>query len=310
MSLRNYILIAGLTLFLVWYASNWAYKTLYLAPRQQLSAEIQKLSDEIATRKNNREIMDQFNKQNGMLYYRTLPQSPNAALSQYSYWLLELLLYCELDDNHVNYSQPVGIPSLRQPGAIVGANYQFTIQCTGSLSQLSYFLFEFYHAPFLHRIASLTLKPVEGDAEKLVFYLTINALTLNTSPYPSPLGDQLPTGFIPRLASNDLTTYQVIAGRNLLQTAKGGIDQADYTFLTGIVGLGNQTEVWFSVRTNDTTVKKKLGDQIQFGSFSGKIVEIFARDIVLDREGTRWLLSSGESLNQAFALPPETAVDF
>ena len=307
MPARNYILIAGLTLFLIGYTAHWAYNTLYLSPREQLKSETKKFTDAIATGQNSLNAMNQFNEQCGQFYYRTLPQSPNAAQSQYAFWLLELLLYSGFEQRDVNHTSPVGIPSLRQPGRFVGANYQFTVQCTGSLSQLSYFLFEFYHAPFLHRLTSLTLVPVEGNTEQLTFHLTINALALNTLPDPPPLGDQMPTGYIPRLAVSDLASYQVIAGRDLLQTAKGGLDQADYTFLSAIVVLGDRTEVWFSVRTNDSTVKKTLDDPIQFGSFSGKIVEILGKDIVLEREGQRWLLTSGESLNQAFALPPETA---
>jgi len=309
MSVRNYILLAGLTLFLIGYAIHWAYHTLYRTPREQLTSEIKKLTDGIAAGKNSLAAMNQFNEQSALFYYRTLPPTPNTAQSEYAYWLLELLQESGFEkNNHVNHTPHVGIPSLRQPGNFVGANYQFTVQCTGSLEQLSYFLFEFYHAPFLHRLTSMTLVPIEGNTEQLTFHLTIDALALNTHPYPPPLGVQMPTGYIPRLASSDFATYQVIAGRNLLQTAKGGLDQADYTFLTGIVVLSDRTEVWFSVRTNDSTVKKRLGDPIQFGSFSGKIVEILGDDIVLEREGQRWLLASGESLNQAFALPPETAI--
>jgi hypothetical protein len=137
--------------------------------------------------------------------------------------------------------------------------------------------------------------------------MTINVLALNTYPYPPPLGNQLPTGIVPRSAFNDLAMYQVIAERNLLQTARGGIDQADFTFLTAIFEINNQKKVWFSVRTDDSRIEAKLGDLIRSGSFSGRLVEILDYDIVLDRNGERWLLTAGESLNQAFALPPETA---
>ena len=296
---RNSILIVGLALFLVWYVSAWAYQTLYLEPRKELGDKINELSSQIVTRRNSLNAMTQFNTQNAGFYWRTLPSSRNEAQSQYSFWLLELLLYSGFENNHVNPSAPVQVPS--------GASFQFNVQCTGTLAQISYFLFEFYHAPFLHRLTTMTLAPAEGNPEQLTFSMVINALALNTYPYQPPLGNQMPTGYISRLAFSEFAMYQVIANRNLLQTAKGGIDLADYTFLSAILDRNNQTEVWFSVRTNDSTIKAKLGDLIQSGSFSGRLVEILDQDIVLDRNGERWLLANGESLNQAFALPPETA---
>ena len=295
---RNFILIVGLALFLVWYVSDWAYRSLYLAPRKQLGDEIKKLADEIKAGRNDCDTKTQFNAYYQGYYARSLPASRNDA-QQYSLWLLELLLYTgfEIENTHVNpSSSPVLIP--------FGASYQFNVQCTGSFSQLSYFLFEFYYAPFLHRITSMTLSPTEGNTEQLTFVMAINVLALDTRPYQPT--NQMPTGYISRLASNDLATYKVIANRNLLQTAKGGIDRADYTFLTGMPEFGNQKEVWFSVRTDDSVIKKKLGEPIQSGSFSGRLVEILDHDIVLERNGERWLLTTGESLNQAFALPPET----
>jgi hypothetical protein len=307
MTLRNLILIIGLSLFLLWYVAFWAYQTQYLAPRKKLGDEITKLSQAIDGGKQNIAAMTQFCSQNIGYYYRSLPRVPNDARSQYGFWLLELLQYSGFEKNSVNDALPTQILS--------GANYQFTIQCTGTLSQLSYFLFEFYYAPFLHRITTLTLTPIEGNIEKLTFSLTVNALALRprdvNDPYPAM--NQLPIGiagleYISRLASNDLTTYNVIADRNLLQTAKGGVDRADYTFLTAILQQGDQTEVWFSVRTDDSLIKAKLGDSINSGSFTGKIVEILDQDIVLERkDGSRWLLTTSDSLHDAFALPPETA---
>jgi hypothetical protein len=303
MTFRNIILIIGLSLFLIWYIASWAYQSQYLAPRKKLGDEIAKFTQAVDGGKQNVANMRLFWEQNAGYYYRSLPPAPNDARSQYGFWLLELLQYSGFENNSVQDAQPTPV--------ILGAHYQFTIRCTGSLSQLSYFLFEFYYAPFLHRITSLTLTPTEGNTEKLTFSLTVHALALNSRYKPLQIPSQFPHGFfIPRLdPKNSLATYQVISDRNLLQTAKGGVDRADYTFLTAILQLGDQTEVWFSVRTDDSRITAKLGDSIDSGSFSGRIVEILEQDIVLERrDGSRWLLASGESLLEAFALPPETAV--
>ena len=297
MTLRNLILIAGLALFLIGYVGYWAYKFQYLEPRKELGDEIAKLSGEIDRGKENYNMMVQSWNQNKGFYYRSLPRTPNDA-RLYFFWLLELLQYSGLDNSRVGDGSHSRVPS--------GWDYRFTVQCTGSLSQLSDFLFEFYHAPFLHRISSMTLTPTEGNREKLTFDMTINALALQPrdlkDPYPSP--NQLPAGFIiPRLMFNDPAVYNVISERNIMQTAKGGVDRADYTVLTSIL---NQEEVWFWVQTDDSRIAAKLGDSIHSGSFSGRVVEILDQDIVLDRNGALWLLTAGESLNEAFALPPET----
>ena len=299
---RNFILIVGLALFLMWYVSDWAYQSLYLAPRKQLGSKITELSQQIEWGKADLNAKQQFNAQCLIFYYRTLPASANDARSQYTFWLLELLQYSGFENPGVDPRPHTLVPA--------GANYQFNIQCTGSLSQFSYFLFEFYYAPFLHRITSMTLTPVEGNAEQLRFSMSVNALALRLNPRTHPPRNEIPNGIIPRLMSNDLTTYQVIANRNLLQTAKGGIDRADYTVLSSVLHGSDPkeawSEVWFYVQTDESTVKKRLGETFQFGSFSGKVVEILDEDVVLERNGERWLLGLGEKLNKAFALPPET----
>jgi len=304
MTPRNLILIVCLTLFLVGYVSYWAYGTLYSKPRQRLGGEIAKLSGEAAEWKKNSEAMTQFYTQNRGYFFRSLPRNPNDARFLYSLWLWELLQYSGLEGNHVNYQSSIRLP--------LGADCRFSIQCTGSLTQLSSFLFEFYYAPFLHRIVSATLAPMEGNAEQLTFSMTVSALQLTQyQPQdPYPMMNQLPRGWnIPRLATNDPNVYQVIADRNLLRTAKGGIDRADYAVFTWIRGAGDQQEVVFTIRTDESTVVAKLGDSFQIGSFSGKLVEILDQDIVLERGGgARWLLTAGESLGEAFALPPEAAL--
>jgi len=299
MTPRNLILIVCLTLFLVGYVSYWAYNTLYFEPRQRLGEEIAKLSGEIKVGNERLAAMTQFSTQNRAYYFRSLPRIQNDALSLYSFWLLELLQHSGLEDNHVNNHPPSRLS--------FGADYRFSIHCTGSLSQLSLFLFEFYNALYLHRIVSLTLTPMENNAERLTLTMTVSALQLYQYQQhdPYPLWNQLPSGWtIPRLATNDFFgVYQVIAARNLLQTARGGIDRADYAVLTWIRKADE--EVVFTIRTEESSIVVKLGDSIHIGSFSGKVVEILDHDVVLERGGERWLLTTGESLGEAFALPPE-----
>jgi hypothetical protein len=250
-------------------------------------------------RKKNTEFMTQAISQNQVYYFRSLPRIPNEAGPRYSLWLFELLKYCAIDQSEVNDSNPTR--------TLFGLNYRFTIRGVCSFDQLSRFLFEFYYAPFLHRVTAMSVVPVDGNEGRITCSLTIDVLALRPpnlqAAYPSK--DQLPTGYISRLKSNNLTTYQVIADRNLLQAAKGGVDRADYTYLTAINSVDNQPEIWLTVRTEDSIVKAKQGDSVHIGSFRAEVVEIFAQDVLFESKGMRWLVTLGDCLNQAFSLPPE-----
>jgi hypothetical protein len=298
-NIRNVLMLGLLAFFFAWYGFSWAYQSLYREPRQRLGGEIDKLKKEIEHGKNNADLMFQAVGQNQIYYFRSLPQIPNEASSQYSLWLFELLKHCDIEKSEVNDSNPTR--------TMFGLNYRFTVRGVCSFDQLSRFLFEFYYAPFLHRITVMSVIPVEGSEERITCSLTIDVLALRPpnpqAAYPSK--NQLPTGYIPRLKSNDLTIYRVIADRNLLQAAKGGVDRADYTYLTAINAVDDQPEIWLTVRTDDSIVKAKQGDLIRIGSFRAEIVEISEQDVVFEREGMRWLVTLGDCLNQAFALPPE-----
>ena len=300
MTLRNLILIVIILLFLVGYAGYWAYTEQYRNPQNEITTEMATLTGQIETWEGNAATMRNYRDQHVWLFHRTLPLAP-ADAGQYAFWLHELLQLSGFENNDVR-----NFPSASAP---MGADYRFHVQSVGTLEQLSYFLIQFYNEPFLHRITSMTLSPVEGNEEQLTFTMIINALALRLNPFPPT--NQLPTirrlGWnMQRLQSNDPAFYQIISDRNLLRTARGGIDDADFTFLTGLPGVGRQREAWFTVRTTDSVIRARLGDTIRSGSFVGRIVEMYDQDIVLDRGGTRWLLTTGERLSDAFALPPET----
>jgi hypothetical protein len=298
-NIRHVIMVGLLASFFAWYGFSWAYESLYREPRQRLGGEIDKLKKEIDNGKRNADFMFQAIGQNQIYYFRSLPRIPNEANPRYSLWLLELLKYCDIEKSEVSDGNPT------RTG--FGLNYRFTIRGTCSFDQLSRLLFEFYYAPFLHRITAMSIIPVEGKEGQITFSLTIDVLALRPpnpqAAYPSP--NQLPTGYFSRLKSKDLTTYQVIADRNLMQAAKGGVDRADYTYLTAINLIDGQPEIWLTIRTDDSIIKVKQGDSVRIGSFRAVVVQIFEQDVVFEREGTRWLVTLGDCLNQAFSLPPE-----
>lgn len=296
---RNIVMLALLGLFFAWYGVSWAYRSLYREPRERLGTRIAQYRQGIEQGRQNISMMQQVVGQNQLLYYRSLPRIMNDAQS-YSFWLLELLKYCDVENADVSSDNPTR--------TTFGMNYRFQVRGTCTLDRLSRLLFEFYYAPFLHKIVAMTIVPVEGREDFVSISLTVDAIAIRPatpqSPYPSP--SQLPTGHFRRLRSADPADYRVIADRNLLQAARGGVDRADYAYLTAINRIDDRTELWFSVRTDNSVVKAALGDSIRIGSFRGTVAEILDQDVVFERDGMRWLVALGDCLNQAFALPPES----
>lgn len=300
-NLRNIVMLSLLAIFFAGYGATWAYRTQFREPRTRLNGEIAKYRQETEKLRQSTEFMNGFDTQQVGLYYRSLPQIPNDALTNYQHWLREVLKFADVDGAEVETE--------RSPQRTrLGVYYRFHVRAKFSLDQLSRFLFEFYFAPFLHRVNALSIAPVEGHEDQVAVAFSIEALGIPAiSPqHPYPLQRDLPTGFVqPRLRSGDFETYRVIAGRNLLQAAKGGVDRADYAFLTALNRINGEPEIWISVRTDDSVVRAKRGETVRVGSFIAEVVDILDQDVVFQRGDMRWLVTLGDSLSEAFALPPE-----
>ncbi len=77
------------------------------------------------------------------------------------------------------------------------------------------------------------------------------------------------------------------------------------TELTAVLMIDDISEAWFMNRIEDRLVKLRVGGRLQSGWFDGVVVEIEGNEVVLDDGGQRWLLSRGDRLADATALPPE-----
>ncbi len=83
------------------------------------------------------------------------------------------------------------------------------------------------------------------------------------------------------------------------------VSVAELTELTAVVTVDGVAEAWVMNRMEDTMQKLRVGDHLSAGWFQGEIVEIEGDDVVLDSDGDRWLLTRGDPLSEAIALPPE-----
>ncbi|MGL4942877.1 MAG: hypothetical protein ACRC46_06775 [Thermoguttaceae bacterium] len=301
-SKRNIIMVAVAVAFFAWYGGSWCWQTFYRQPRQELGDKIAQLENAIATGQQNLAAMQQFSAAQSGYYYRSLPLQPEAARSLYQFWLLELLQFCDIEQPTVE----VAAPQRSETGGYV---YRASIRGRATLGSAIRFLYEFSWAPFLHRVTMLSLTPQEkGDAVEILVTLDALAIPRAVPTNPYPLLDQLPSGFVtPRLASPALDAYQLVIERNLLREVKGGIDAADYAYMTGVNNDGGTSEIWMTLRLDDSVSRFHVGDKIEYGSFSGTLVSIQERDAIINRGGIDWLITAGERLTDAFPLPPELA---
>lgn len=299
-NLHSIILILIVLAGGLWYGGRWVYTTQYSAPRQKEQARIDQAVMQMEVGKRNLQMMRETITANQGAYMRSLPLSRGSARSLYQFWLLELLKYCDLTEQDITPVNPVQTNFCYQ--------YRFQVRGRGSLDQISRFLYQFYWAPFLHRIVSMSISPVEGS-ELADLMVTVEAIAIPPAAVDAsfPLRDRLPNGYYRRLASGPFSTYRLIAERNLLQHARGGVDKADFTYLTSIQRINGVPEIWLTVRTTKTILKLKVGDRVEIGSFIGTLHDIGERDVIFERGGLLWLVTAGDSLQKAFAIPPEAA---
>ncbi|HBT78510.1 MAG TPA: hypothetical protein DEB39_16655 [Planctomycetaceae bacterium] len=297
-NLRSILAILIVLVVGAWYGGVRIYTVFYKEPRAGLQQRIDEANRRIERGTHSIGLMRQTIAADAPLYQRSLPLTPTAARSLYQFWLLEVLDFCDLDNPAVQSSEPVKSRFAYQ--------YRFQVRSRGTLDRIDRFLYEFYWAVFLHRIVSMSLTPVE-NSEQLDMVLTIEAVAIPpaTPGDPFPPADRLPGGYFRRLASDRFEAYRLIAERNLMRSARGGVDKADYTYLTSIQQIDGETVVWLTERTTDTIVKAKIGDRIDAGSFRGVLIHVGERDVVFERGGLLWLLTVGDGLHQAFAIPPE-----
>ncbi|MDR1493907.1 MAG: hypothetical protein LBT05_14490 [Planctomycetaceae bacterium] len=320
---RNFLFLTAFLIFGASYGGYWAYQTQVREPRTKLAAEIAKAeklkADFEQAIKNQHATLQSLSRQN--LRYRSLPKSPTDAGNLYHRWLLEAAKYWEFENFSVDRRnvQTLGF----------GRVFPYQLRARVSMDQLSRFLYEFYWSPYLHRITFLKIDPIvrnedDDDAEDdnlnnanfVAVTMNIEGLSIPSPTnvhLPYPLANTLPEGYWRRLSSGLLETYaEPIDARNLLQFQRGGVDASDFTRLTSINYIDNVPEIWLTNQLEDNRlIRIKLNQEIRIGSFFGRAVEIFGEDVIFETVGTnarpslRWIVTLGESLKDAMAIPAE-----
>ena len=316
-SYRKIILVLAAGAVLLYFGGDWATEKWVNGPKNVKRGQIANLDKAVKSAKQSLEVVKLDAQRMAVLESRSLPSNTEVARSLYVAWLAELVQYAELSSPSLNPGEPVN----RKGGF---KSISFSVRVRGNLEQLTVFLFEFYNAPHLHKIQSLSLTPIP-KTDQLDLSIAIETLVLPFADRQDELSPvrlaDTPERAAERLASAVLDAYKPILDRNLFAIADPGTDPADHTVLTGVNYADGVPEAWFTTRSDGKTLRLRIGDKlIQDGdqirkratleepgltTEIGRVAQIKDSDLVLERDGERWLLTIGETLAQAYALPPE-----
>jgi len=313
---RQYILAAVFGAMVLYFGGEWVLKTLQ-NPIDTARLKTERLKKEIKKRENELARARKAAKQLAVWETQSLPADVEVARSLYQAWLVELVDEVKLDDPSVNSGEPVSRQGMYH-------TLPFSVRGRGTLEQLAGFLFVFYRTDLLHQVRSLNITPL-ANSDRLDLSMSIEALVLPGAGPERRKGDTAEqaqeTIFAEfrrrawrnsqRLASAALADYDPIVQRNLFGIG-GSPDPTDHTYLTAVSSVDGEPQAWFTLRAAGEVLKLRKGDQLEVKqssgtiAFSGKIAEIDGSDVIIETDdGERWLLTLGESLTDAYALPPE-----
>jgi hypothetical protein len=290
---RKYILLAILGAMMLYFGGDWLLSQ-FSGPLAAIRRRKVELTHEIRQVENQLDRARKASKEMDRWRAQSLPSDTERARSAYQAWLADLAEHVQLIDRNVVSGEPVKVKGMSHATTI-----SFSLHGRGTLEQLTRLLYDFYSAGHLHQIRSLNITPLAGT-EMLDLSIAIDTLVLPNVTRK----DRLSSKRSDRLAFDRIEDYQPIIERNLF--AVGGSAQvADYAFLTAVNYVDSQPEAWFSIRTSDSVLKLRQGERLEIGSFKGIIAAITDSDVIVESDGERWLLTVGDNLSQAAALPPE-----
>jgi Tfp pilus assembly protein PilO len=289
---RKIILIGVFGALLLLWCGNSVMRSGRQGPFGARRQKITNLRSQIAKRQKEFAEFRQAGKQLAVWEEQSLPSDPEVARGLYQAWLLELARHVGLTGTNVDSSEPVNSKGLYYL-------LSFSMRGRGTLEQLTVFLYEFYGAGHLHQLRSMQVTPTpRGELLDLSF--SIEAVALHGLERQDRLGRAPST----RLAFDNLAPYQSIVRRNVFAAGGPALDAASQTWLTAVTQVDGRPTAWFSLDGARRTLKAAEGESLELGACRAKVAEVCDNDVVLDIDGQRWLMTIGDSLGQAAALPP------
>lgn len=293
MKKREKLLAGVVGLMVLGFAGNWLFQQALQGPLNARRQKIERLKKDIDRKEQQLRLAQQAGKKLTAWQRQSLPRDAAVARSLYQEWLLEVVGRVGFKLPNVDSGEAVAKKGAYQRLA-------FSVRGQATLEQLTRFLYEFYRANHLHQIQRLNINPVAGSAD-LDLSLTIEALILPESDRK----DRLSTERSMRLASDRLSDYRVLVDRNFFGQGAAGYDAADFALLTAITDVDGAPQAWFKLQTSGETLRLREGESFEIGQFRGTVAEIRTPDLIVASEEQRWLLTLGENLSQATALPAD-----
>lgn len=232
---------------------------------------------------------------------QSLPGDENLARSLYQDWLRQQLTAAGINVKSLETTTPRSrSQSYRQ--------YSFDVAATGTLAQLTDFLYEFYQAKHLHRISQTTITSAD-KGNSLTISLTVDALSLpNTS-----REDELATGTIDRFEHSLADVKREITSRNIfakpqaanpqvakVEQPKQDNEAAQATFS----GMHYGDSGWLMLvrmQNSGKVLYFQEGDEIRIGDFQAVVVQLDGdlRQAIVTSNSQRMQISFGKTLAEA-----------
>lgn len=267
--------------------------------RGQIAAYEDKLNtfqDQVLRAKKAQDRMAQWNRQ-------ALPSDAARAGALYQSWLLDMAGKAGLRQKKVD---PGEVRSQTNAYRVL----PFTVRGQASLDELVAFLYEFYSAGHLHQIRRITLRPVEKSRD-LDVVIAIEALSLPTADRKDQLSQEKGN----RLKLGSLAEYRkAIAVRNVLapyrpppptrppeppvvfEPKPEPFDPSRFAYVTGIVEVNGEPQVWVKARTTNENFQLRQGDEFRLGPFRAVVARIDSRNVEIEVDGKRHMVALGSNV--------------
>jgi hypothetical protein len=147
-----------------------------------------------------------------------------------------------------------------------------------------------------------------GSGPRFDLTMTVEALALPGATHKDSLNDAKAE----KLAWIDLAQYtQPIAARNMFVAYRPPVEEGDparNTFVTAVLGDGDDYEAWILVRNTDGAgadrlMKLEEGDTFDVGKLAGKVTRIARAAVDIEANGKRRRVPLGSSLSDGRELP-------
>lgn len=225
---------------------------------------------------------------------RSLPFDPPIARSKYQDWLGKLVVSNQLTQSSIEVGpgQSVTVKDGSKKREAF-KQYAFTVNATGTLEQVSQFLYDFYDAGHLHKINTMSLSRSGGR-----FALSIKGEAIGV---PSCERKETLTNVVgDRLAKPNFGAYTAIVRRNVFSREVGAT--LKHIKLSAVTyDKFGVPEAWFKVGINQTTKKLQRDDTLTVSVHELRVIDIQPRSTLIDFDGEVIDLPIGKSLYDVMA---------